>query len=73
MVDVLITLGSTQCRAEAPFAAELTHCVLSVRLRSMVERHQGSGGSPAMKRVIAMKVSMDSVHILEGAGTGVID
>jgi hypothetical protein len=39
----------------------------------LVKRHQGSGGSPAMMRGTAMKVSMDSVHILEGAGTGVID
>jgi hypothetical protein len=73
MVDVLITSGATQCRAEAPFAADLAHCVLSLRLPSLVKRHQGSGGSPAMMRGTAMKVSMDSVHILEGAGTGVID
>jgi hypothetical protein len=27
----------------------------------LVKRHQGSGGSPAMMRGTAMKVSMDSV------------
>jgi hypothetical protein len=36
MVDVLITSGATQCRAEVPFAADLAHCVLSVSLRSLV-------------------------------------